>query len=369
MTFIHIMNTRFGKIDEYGARSRYIAEMIERENRGFFFIVAKDSVVNHGLENGSIYVKKAGLSVYHQFVRYFLSAMKLKTLQKKILWSVFDRKVSSIISKVDLSESKIFHTWEWVPESIKTAKRKNSNIKIVRDVVINRYYEYFSGTPIVDENELVDYFFSPSGFSTGKLIEWGIPVEKIFEIPFGVDTEIFKPDPDRPVNPLRFAFSGGISKRKGVDSLLRVWKSLNLKNAELHLYGRVRNDVKDELKDAQNVICHGHIPLSEELPKNHVFVFPSTLEGSAKSVYEALACGLAVITTPDSGSVVRDGIEGYIVGTGSDEELKQAMLSLYHDRTLLKEMAENSRNRALEYTWDRYSRSVWKAYKRILGND
>jgi glycosyltransferase involved in cell wall biosynthesis len=43
------------------------------------------------------------------------------------------------------------------------------------------------------------------------------------------------------------------------------------------------------------------------------FVFPSIEEGSALVTYEALAYGLLVVTTPNAGSVVRDGVEGFIV--------------------------------------------------------
>ena len=42
-------------------------------------------------------------------------------------------------------------------------------------------------------------------------------------------------------------------------------------------------------------------------------MFPSLFEGSAVVTYEALACGLPSIVTPDAGSVVRDGVEGFLV--------------------------------------------------------
>ncbi len=97
-----------------------------------------------------------------------------------------------------------------------------------------------------------------------------------------------------------------------------------------------------------------------------MYVFPSTLEGSAKSVYEALACGLPVITTPDSGSIVRDGIEGYIVPPGDDDSLYTAMKDLYENEWKRVEFGENARKRALEYTWDRYARTVWDAYHKVF---
>ena len=47
-----------------------------------------------------------------------------------------------------------------------------------------------------------------------------------------------------------------------------------------------------------------------------VFVFPSLFEGSAVVTYEALACGLPSIVTPNAGSVVRDGVDGFHVPAG-----------------------------------------------------
>ena len=51
-----------------------------------------------------------------------------------------------------------------------------------------------------------------------------------------------------------------------------------------------------------------------------VFVFPSLFEGSAVVTYEALAAGLPSVVTPSAGSVVRDGVEGFIVPRGEIDE-------------------------------------------------
>jgi glycosyltransferase involved in cell wall biosynthesis len=271
----------------------------------------------------------------------------------------------------------IVHAWDWTPKAVAVLKERHPEALVVRDVVVNRYHEFYSGTPITEQEKVTDAFFSPSTFTTSKLVEWGIPEDKIYEIPFGVDTDAFRPSKHEqpelspqggtPSAPVRFAFSGAVSRRKGADTLLRAWKQLRLENAELHLYGKVR-DVQRELEDTKGVIAHGHVPLVEELPKNSVYVFPSTLEGSAKSVYEALACGLPVITTPDSGSIVRDGIDGFIVPPGDDQALNQAMRRLYDDPELRRELGQNARKRAEDHTWEAYGRRVWQVYRALLKN-
>ena len=42
-----------------------------------------------------------------------------------------------------------------------------------------------------------------------------------------------------------------------------------------------------------------------------VFLLPSVCEGSATATYEAIASGIPVICTPNAGSVIEDGRQGF----------------------------------------------------------
>ena len=65
----------------------------------------------------------------------------------------------------------------------------------------------------------------------------------------------------------------------------------------------------------------GHADVPARMARADVFVFPSLFEGSAVVTYEAIACGLPSIVTPEAGSVVRDGVEGFLVpAAGGPEE-------------------------------------------------
>lgn len=360
---LHILNSIYGDSGHYGLRSK---EIVERQLSRKDVQVYTKAVAAQKRQVEDLTLTIVNFTVKTQLKRIYSKIARVKNGPKKVKWEGFDLEVCRKIKHIETENIHILHTWEWIPRTIELVRKQYPDVKIVRDVVVNRYYEYFSGTPIIEEEPVTDYFFSPSSFSTEKLLTWGIPKSKIFEIPFGVDTELYHPIEGKLDKPLRFSFSGGVSRRKGVDSLLRVWKRLALLDAELHLYGKVRDDVKDELVGAENVVCHGFVSLPELLHHDHIFVFPSTLEGSAKSVYEALACGLPVITTPDSGSVVREGVDGYIVETGNDDQLAEAMLRLYRDPDLRTALGRNARERALEYTWDIYAAQVWQAYNDIL---
>ena len=89
-----------------------------------------------------------------------------------------------------------------------------------------------------------------------------------------------------------------------------------------------------------------------------ILVYPSLHEGSAFVTYEALASGLPVITTPNAGSVVRDGVEGYIVPVRDVDALAERIERLRADLTLRARMAASARARALEFTWDAYRARV-----------
>ena len=89
-----------------------------------------------------------------------------------------------------------------------------------------------------------------------------------------------------------------------------------------------------------------------------VFLLPSLCEGSATVVYEALAAGLPVICTPNTGSVVRDGIDGFIVPIRDVDTLVDRVEWLARRDSLRHEMSANARRRAAEFTVTEYARRL-----------
>ncbi len=97
-----------------------------------------------------------------------------------------------------------------------------------------------------------------------------------------------------------------------------------------------------------------------------VFVFPSLAEGSALVTYEALASGLPCVVTRETGSVVRDGIEGFVVPSGDAFALRERIRRLYEDEHLRHCMAAAARQRAEEFSWKRYHERMAEAIDRIV---
>ena len=96
-----------------------------------------------------------------------------------------------------------------------------------------------------------------------------------------------------------------------------------------------------------------------------VFVFPSLFEGSAVVTYEALACGLPCVVTPAAGSVVRDGVEGFLVEPRDVNGLAQRMEQLGGSPQDRARMSTKARSRALEFDWPRYHNGVVNAIEQL----
>jgi glycosyltransferase involved in cell wall biosynthesis len=96
-----------------------------------------------------------------------------------------------------------------------------------------------------------------------------------------------------------------------------------------------------------------------------LFVFPSICEGSAGVNYEALAAGLPVITTPNSGSVVRDGVDGFIVPIRDAAALAEKISVLAGNPDMVAWMSHNAQERSSEFTWEKYGERLVTAIQEI----
>ncbi|MEH2242830.1 glycosyltransferase family 4 protein [Nostoc sp.] len=139
--------------------------------------------------------------------------------------------------------------------------------------------------------------------------------ERCVVVPYGIDAS-FQPSIKTPHQGLlRVLTIGSVGLRKGIPYVLEAAKQLKGK-AIFRVVGPVQ-----VLPDAvaalqENLELVGQVPRSQIMAHYNwadVFLLPSICEGSATATYEALACGLPVIATPNTGSIVEDGINGFIV--------------------------------------------------------
>ena len=226
----------------------------------------------------------------------------------------------------------------------------------------------------LEEYELADLVVVLSEKAAESFRTHNFPERKLFYLPRGVDIDRFKPrsEPDGQTQPrvFRVVFSGALIERKGVHHLLEAWHRLNLPNAELWLVGSVHDEIKPHLKTfwRDNIKTVGFVRDPENyLNQGTIYVFPSRLEGSAKTVYEAAASGLPIVTTGEAGDVVRDGVEGIIVRPGDVGAIADAIEHLYRKPEIVERMGAAARQRVCEnFTWDHYRSRLLTAYQTAL---
>ena len=216
----------------------------------------------------------------------------------------------------------------------------------------------------LEEYGLADLILVESEKAADSFRVLGFPDEKLYSMPQGVDVNRFQPGPPPPL--FRAVFVGALIKRKGVHTLIEAWKKLRLPRAELWLAGHPHAEIKPYLVDLpSNVKVLGFKGDVENVFRaGSVHLFPSSLEGSAKTTYEAAACALAQITTREAGDVVVDGVNGVVIPPDDVDALAAAIQFLYDRPDLVRKYGAAGRKRVLEqFTWDHFRERVLAAYR------
>jgi glycosyltransferase involved in cell wall biosynthesis len=120
----------------------------------------------------------------------------------------------------------------------------------------------------------------------------------------------------------------------------------------------LRRDYGPSVKEAGNLTKP---ELARVLGGAHVFVMPSLAEGSALVSYEALASGLPSLVTHETGSIVRNGIEGFVVAARDSTALASRIRDLHDNPGLRRQMSLAARARAEEFSWPAYRRRLLAA--------
>jgi glycosyltransferase involved in cell wall biosynthesis len=222
------------------------------------------------------------------------------------------------------------------------------------------------------ETSLADIILAGSEYVKTTLVAHGVLPSRIRVVPYGVDVARFVAPPaqKRTRRGLRLLFVGQIGIRKGIRYLLEAVRRLKSRGVELTLVGAPAGSGRglDLYRDYFRHIPHvPHGEIHRLFHDADVFVFPSLHEGSALATYEALACGLPVITTPNSGSVVRDGVDGFIVPVRDADALEEKISLLLGSDVLREHMSENARRRAEEFSWSAYHTRIAQLFHEELG--
>jgi len=232
--------------------------------------------------------------------------------------------------------------------------------------------------PRVIENELheyeqTDYIAIPSTFVKKTFIEKGVPPEKLFVNHYGSNFQL-DATPTKKAEEFTVIFCGSGGYRKGLPYLLRAFDELKLPKAKLVVIGHIESGFTDFIKRYQSdrIIFTGSLhrdQLITQFARAHAFCLPSIEEGLALVLLQAMACGLPVICTPNTGAedVIEEGKQGFLIPIRSVDAIKEKILQLYENREQCDAMAQAARRSVCEdFTWDAYGERAFQFYQSIL---
>ncbi|BAZ10111.1 group 1 glycosyl transferase [Calothrix sp. NIES-4071] len=228
----------------------------------------------------------------------------------------------SLVHELLLEEEKRWSGWSLIPFTVSKA-----------DVQLREREHH--------EQDMADNIICGSSFVKNSLIIRGVDPNKISVIPFGrVKDEKEGKNQHKIISigsksqeKLKILFVGSVGLRKGIPYLLEALRQIKGKILfDCKIVGsiEIKAEYIAEYSDVSSFT--GRLPRSQIKDLYiwaDVFVLPSLCEGSAMVTYEALSLGVPIITTYNSGSVVRDGVDGYIVPIRDAKAIAQQLLKIY----------------------------------------
>ena len=235
---------------------------------------------------------------------------------------------------------------------------------------------------VAEDCEWADIVLVNSYFVKRTFVEQGFPSDKIKVAYLGVRRDFVGLRNPTTVcgarAELRLLFTGGFGFRKGGEYILEALKILSQKSSRKFSMDFVGSyeESKDLIEKYKQydlpIRFHGTVPqddLKQYLSKADIYVFPSLAEGCASSGMEAMAAGLCVVATEESGLPIDDGRTGYIVPAKNAAAIAEKILALMDDEAEINRIGRNAMDLIRDkYSWDQYAENVKSIYAELLAS-
>jgi glycosyltransferase involved in cell wall biosynthesis len=196
--------------------------------------------------------------------------------------------------------------------------------------------------------------------------------ERVFYVPHGIDVDYFKPfkPKDKDVdtaNILRCLFVG--RHLRDFDTLARTAELLASSGNTVRFSVVASPKVHFHFTGMKNIELHTGISdekLLELYQESDILVLPLLDCTANNSLLEAMACGLPIISTDLPG--VRDYVNeacALLTPKGDPQALAEAILYLQKNKVLRQRMANASRDRAQDFSWQKVASRVREVYARV----
>ncbi len=211
--------------------------------------------------------------------------------------------------------------------------------------------------PVKMLNKRADLVFSYGGKITGIIESLGVSGSRIIELPTGVEKKMLADGIMPTADIRRFLFLGRYERRKGIEELSSAIKLLSAtqkERAEFHFIGPIPFS-----RQVPGCKYHGEVRDPDQLTRLirgcDVLVCPSWSEGMPNVLLEAMAQGLAVISTNVGATALLAGEStGWLLKDGRPQTIKDAIVAALN---LSTHELDQRKHRALELVRTQF---VWE---------
>jgi len=184
------------------------------------------------------------------------------------------------------------------------------------------------------EYDLVDRIHVCSRYTRDSFLEEGFSEETLSFFPLIPDRR-YEPDGNAPADVFEVVYAGSLTVNKGVPLLIDAFTRLPHADARLVLVGGwktrgMRRFVEQaRARDERITVSPGNV--RERLRSAHLFVHATYEDGFAYAPAEALACGIPVLVSEDTGmkELLTAGVNGMVLPTGDLDALSEAIDAAY----------------------------------------
>jgi glycosyltransferase involved in cell wall biosynthesis len=229
---------------------------------------------------------------------------------------------------------------------------------------------------VEDDCSAADAVLVNSDFVAETFTQEGFPKDQLRVAYLGVAPEWFglKRDYTTPNGPLNLLFVGEFGVRKGAGYLLDALNKLDPERKRFRLLVVGRTPEMPLLTRRHKVSSHdrfiGQLAGSDVrsiAAKADAFVFPSLAEGCARAAMEAMAAGLPVIATRETGLPAEPGKHAMIVASRSVDSLCDALLAMSNNEQLRFDIGAAGAGFAADrFCWPRYGQQVQAIHADVL---
>lgn len=229
---------------------------------------------------------------------------------------------------------------------------------------------------VIDDCQKADRILVNSQFVKDTFIANGFISDKIDVVLLGVRKDFWNLKLDYKLKDdetLNILFTGSWGFRKGAEYILKALCRLDELGIKYKM--TVVGDYKSSLAlynkyHPQHVYFIGFIPqhdLKQYLAASDVYLFPSLCEGCASSGMEAMAAGLPVIATRESGLPIDNGIDGIIIPSKDVDAIVEQLLMLKANEKMRSELGKKAATKiSKQYSWEKYAENVTSIYERMI---